>query len=121
MQLIKGRLNSFQYAIKGLQWAYSRHPNYRIHLILSIVAICVGIFLQISYITWIFLIFTITLGFVIESINTAIEVTCDAIDSSFREDILLAKDVSAAAMLIYSIGAILIALCLFVPKILLLL
>ena|SRR3989338_267332 len=121
MHLIEQRINSFKYAFKGLKWAYSRHPNYRIHLLLSILSVIFGTVLGISYITWIFLIFTITLGFVIESINTAIEATCDAIDTNFREDILLAKDVSAAAMLIYSIGAILIAFCLFVPKILTLL
>ena len=57
------------------------------------------------------------MGLAIETINTAIEETTDAIDIKIREDIKIAKDVSAAAMLIYAIGATIIALMIFVPKI----
>ena len=58
------------------------------------------------------------MGLVIETINTAIEEATDAIDTKIREDIKIAKDISAAAMLIYAIGAIVIALMIFIPKIL---
>jgi diacylglycerol kinase len=54
---------------------------------------------------------------VIETINTAIEATCDVVDKKWRRDIKIAKDVSAAAMLIYSIGALVIAMVIFLPKI----
>ena len=53
---------------------------------------------------------------VIETINTAIESTTDAIDTKIREDLRISKDVSAAAMLIYAIGATIIALMIFIPK-----
>jgi diacylglycerol kinase len=54
---------------------------------------------------------------VIETINTGLEQTTDAIDRKIREDIKIAKDVAAAAMLIYAIGASIIALIIFVPRI----
>jgi diacylglycerol kinase len=62
----------------------------------------------------------IFIGIMVEAINTAIELTTDAIDKEWRTDIKLAKDVSAAAMLIFSLGALIIACIIFVPKIILL-
>lgn len=59
----------------------------------------------------------ITVGLVVETINTGLEQTTDAIDRKIREDIKIAKDVAAAAMLIYSMGAAAIALMIFLPKI----
>lgn len=116
MQAIKKYSSSFVYAYEGLKWAFLHHANYRIHAIMSIATLIASIILQISTVEWLFIILTITLGFVIESINTAVEATCDAIDQNWREDIRIAKDVSAAAMLVYSIGASLIALFIFIPK-----
>ncbi len=59
----------------------------------------------------------ISVGLTIETINTAIEQTTDAIDLKWREDIRLAKDLSAAAMLIFAIGALVVAGIIFIPKI----
>jgi diacylglycerol kinase len=76
-----------------------------------------GFWLQISYIEFLIIIFLITVGLVIETINTAIESTTDAIDTRIREDIRISKDVAAAAMLVYAIGATVIAMMIFIPKI----
>ncbi|OGK17002.1 hypothetical protein A2690_02420 [Candidatus Roizmanbacteria bacterium RIFCSPHIGHO2_01_FULL_39_12b] len=116
MHAIKQYASSFVFAYEGLRWAFMHHANYRIHALLSVAALVASVMLQISNVEWLFIIITITLGFVIESINTAVEVTCDAIDQNWREDIKIAKDVSAAAMLIYSIGAVVIAIIIFIPK-----
>ena len=120
MRTIKQRIESFGFAYNGLKWAFMHHPNYRIHAILSFFVVLASIFFRITSMEWIFIILTITLGFVIESINTAVEATCDAIDESWRQDIRTAKDVSAAAMLVYSLGATLIALIIFIPKLIVL-
>jgi diacylglycerol kinase len=56
-------------------------------------------------------------GLVIETVNTAIEETCDAIDTSIRPEIKLAKDTAAAAMLIFAIGAATLAGFIFIPHI----
>ncbi len=115
--LIKRHTISFQNAYHGLSWAFSTQPNYIVHLFLSIVTILAGFYFQITETEWLFVILTITLGLVIEALNTAIEATTDAIDLKIRNDIKIAKDVSAAAMLLYSIGAVIIAAIIFLPKI----
>jgi diacylglycerol kinase len=108
---------SFKNAFNGLVWSLKTQPNYRIHLTLSILSIWSGLYLKISYTEFIIIIFLITVGLVIETINTAIEEATDAIDTKIREDIRITKDVSAAAMLIYAIGATVIAMMIFLPKI----
>ena len=113
--IIYNRIKSFNYAVAGMRWAFGRHVNYRIHAALSILVIVTGVYFNLMRLDWLLLIITIALGFVIETINTAIEATLDAVDKTKRDDIKVAKDVSAAAMLIYSIGAIIIALIIFYP------
>lgn len=115
--MLKKHTISLKNAFNGLIWSLKTQPNYRIHLFLSLLSIFGGFLLKISYFEFIMIIFLITVGLVIETINTAIEETTDAIDMKIREDIKIAKDVSAASMLVYAIGATLIALMIFVPKI----
>ncbi|MFA6017499.1 MAG: diacylglycerol kinase family protein [Patescibacteria group bacterium] len=114
--MFKKHTISFKNAFNGLVWSLKTQPNYRIHLSLSILSIGMGLWLKISYTEFLIIIFLITVGLVIETINTAIEEATDAIDTKIREDIRITKDVSAAAMLIYAIGATIIALMIFIPK-----
>lgn len=115
--MFKRHTISISHAVDGLIWAFKTQPNYRIHLFLSILSIIGGIVLKISYFEFLMVFFLITVGLVIETINTGIEQTTDAIDEKIREDIKIAKDVSAAAMLIYAVGAFIIACFIFIPKI----
>lgn len=111
---------SLKNAFNGIVWSLKSQPNYRIHLFLSLISIFGGFILKISYFEFLLIIFLITVGLVIETINTAIEEATDAIDLKIREDIKIAKDVSAAAMLFYAIGSFIIAFIIFVPKLIIL-
>lgn len=114
--MIKYHTISFKHAWDGLIWSLKTQPNYRIHIFLSILSIIGGFVLKISYFEFLLIIFLITVGLVVETINTGLEQTTDAIDKKIREDIKIAKDVAAAAMLIYAIGAFVIACIIFIPK-----
>ncbi|MEK7177924.1 MAG: diacylglycerol kinase family protein [Patescibacteria group bacterium] len=114
--MFKKHTISFKNAFNGLVWSLKTQPNYRIHLSLSLLALGLGFWLKISYIEYLIIILLITVGLVIETLNTAIEAATDAIDTKIREDIRITKDVSAAAMLIYAIGATITALIIFIPK-----
>lgn len=108
---------SFKHAFDGLIVALSTQPNYRIHLFLSLLSLGGGILFHIRYEEFLIIGVLITLGLVIETINTAIEETCDAIDETIRPDIKVAKDTAAAAMLIFAIGSTVLAGCIFIPRI----
>lgn len=115
--MIKKHTISIKNAWHGLRWALSTQPNYRVHVLLSFLAIIGGMFFHISQGEFLTVFVLITLGFSIETINTAIEETTDAIDTKVRPDIGLAKDVAAGAMLVFAIGAFLIACFIFIPRI----
>ena len=115
--MFKRHTISVGHAVDGLIWSLITQPNYRIHLFLSILSIIGGVVLKISYYEFLIIILLITVGLVIETINTALEQATDAIDTKIREDIKITKDVSAAAMLIYAIGSFIIACIIFIPRI----
>jgi len=115
--MIRKHTISFKHAFDGLVTAFSTQPNYRIHFFLSLLSLGAGIYFQIRYEEFLIIGVLITVGLVIETINTAIEETCDAIDEAIRPDIKIAKDTAAAAMLIFAIGATVLALFIFVPRV----
>ncbi len=115
--MIRRHTISLKNAWNGLKWALATQPNYRIHLILSVMAIAGGFLLGISYFEFLVIALLITIGISVETVNTAIEETTDAIDTSKRPDIGLAKDVAAGAMLAIAIGSLIIAGIIFIPKI----
>ena len=107
---------SFRHAWDGLTHAVSTQPNFTIHLFLSFLAISAGIWLRISSLEWITIALIIAVGLVIELVNTAIESTVDLITRRYNRLAKIAKDTSAAAMLVYALGAIVIAAVIFIPK-----
>lgn len=107
---------SLKNALAGLIWVVKTQPNFKIHLFLSFLAIAAGSYFQISYVEFLIILTLIFLGLAVETINTAIEETIDALHRERSEEIRIAKDVGAAAMLIFSIGAFIIALIIFIPK-----
>ena len=119
--MIKKHTFSFKNAIAGIFWIVKTQSNFKIQLVLSLFSLFAGIILQISQTEFIIILALIFIGLSIESLNTAIEETIDALNKDYSPEIKIAKDVSAAAMLIFSLGAFIVACIIFIPKILYLL
>ena len=109
---------SFKNAFSGLWWALTTQPNFRIHITLSLVALFFSWYLEISTLEWIIIVFTIVIGLSAEMMNTSIEAMTDLITTEWRKDAKIAKDVAAGTMLTVAFGAFLVALLIFVPKLL---
>ncbi|MDA1316881.1 MAG: diacylglycerol kinase family protein [bacterium] len=116
--MIKRHADSIGHATDGLLWAFRTQPNYRVHALLTLLALAGGAFFRISYNEWLLIVVFIFTGLIIETINTSIEKMGDAVDKSYNEDIKISKDVSAAAMLIVALGALVVSSIIFIPKIL---
>ncbi|MEM8526236.1 MAG: diacylglycerol kinase family protein [Bacteroidota bacterium] len=112
------RLASFKYAFKGLLILVQTQPNFIIHLVIATIAIGVAFWLQLTIVEWSVLIFTITLVLFAEAANSALEFLTDLISPDYHPFAGKAKDVAAAAVLITAIGAVIIGLILFIPKLL---
>jgi diacylglycerol kinase len=107
---------SFKHAFEGIMWSIRTQPNYQVHLFLAFVALLGGYFYRISYTEFLIIILLVFVGLAIETINTAIEKTCDAVSLEYNEHLKVAKDVAAGAMLTFAFGAFVIAAVIFLPK-----
>lgn len=110
--------DSIKTALAGLLWSIKTQPNFKIHLILSVLVLGAGWYLRISYVEMTILVFVIVLGLSAEMINTALESMTDLITTEWREQAKIAKDVSAGMMLVVAIGAIIVALLVLGPHLL---
>lgn len=115
--MIRKHADAIGHAMEGLLWAVRTQPNYRAHLFLIGVSILGGIAFTITSREWQIIAVMSMVGLIIETLNTAIEKLGDAVDRSYNADIKIAKDVSAAAMLLFATGALVVACIIFVPKI----
>lgn len=109
-------LNGFGYAFKGVAYAISTQLNFKIHLIATIIAVALGYYLKISIAEWCWIIACIALVLIVELLNTAIELLTDIVSPEFNVKAGHLKDVSAAAVLITAIFALLIGAIIFIPK-----
>lgn len=115
--MIRRHTISFKHALNGLVFAFTHHPNLRIHLMVAILAASVGIYFHLIFFEWIILLFTIILVIIAEMINTSIESVVDLVTTEHRQSAKIAKDVSAGMVLLTSIFAMIIGIILFIPKI----
>ena len=112
-----GRLKSISYALEGLWLMLSTQPNAWIHFVATILVISGGMYFEISRTDWAIVTITIVSVWVAETINTAFEYLCDVTNPDYHPVVKKAKDVSAAAVLISAIGAVIVGLIIFLPYI----
>lgn len=116
-QECKKIINSFKYAIEGVISSFKTERNMKIHIIATIVVVLLGIVFKLNKTEWCICVMAIILVISAELFNTAIETVVDMISSEKNEKAKLAKDISAAAVLILAIGAAVVGAIIFIPKI----
>ena len=116
-QEYKKLINSFKYAIEGFISSFKTERNMKIHIFVMIFVVLLGMYLKLSLNEWCFIIFAIALVIGSELFNTAIETIVDMVSPEKNPKAKLAKDISAAAVLAFAIGAASIGIIIFIPKI----
>jgi len=110
---------SFRYAAQGILYGVTTQRNFRIHLFIGALVFVFGIVLNLSFNQLAVLVLTVTAVLVLELLNTAIESVVDlAIGNRFHPLARIAKDCSAAAVLVASISSLVIAFLLILPPLL---
>ncbi len=113
---IINRLKSVGYAFKGMLILIKTEASIKVQVFIAIVVTVAGFYFEISKTEWIAQIAMIGLVISIEGINTAIEYIADFIHPEYHKKIGLIKDVAAGAVFIASIFAVIIALIIYIPK-----
>lgn len=107
---------SFKYAWSGITYAFKTQRNFRIHVSIGTLAICLGVFLHLRAVEIAVIGLTSGLVLVMELLNTAIESVVDlAVKQTYHELAKIAKDCAAGAVLVSALAAVLVALVLLVP------
>ena len=109
---------SFKFAAEGLLYAFKTQRNLRIHLFIALLIIIAGVFLQISYLEFSILILTIAVVISMELFNTAIEAGIYLVSPDNQPLAKIAKDLGAAAVLMFALASIIIGLLILGPRLL---
>ncbi len=117
MKGINKFINSFKYPFSGLRYAYKNEQNLAVDIGITIIVIVLGILLKISIVEWAILSITVGLVISFELMNTAIEATVDLVTEEYHPLAKVAKDTSAAAVLVLAIVSIIEGIIIFLPKI----
>lgn len=109
---MKSLIKSFQYAGNGILLAI-RERNFRIHVLIMVAAIILGIYFEIATYEWLAILIISALVLSLEMINSSIERTCDLYSKESNETIKKIKDIAAGAVLIAAIFAVVLGTVIF--------
>ena len=106
----------FKYAYKGICISFLSEHTMWVHLLSTVLVVILSIIKQVTTTEAILLVFSIGSVWSAELFNTAVEKLADKVSMEFDVQIKIIKDVSAAAVLVASIVALLTGLIIFIPK-----
>lgn len=110
---VKKLVDSFNYAIEGIIYSIRTQRNMKIHMIVTILVLSATFFYDLSRIELLIITMTITLVIVAEMLNTAVECAIDATTNFYHPLAKIAKNVSAGAVLVTAINAVLVGYIIF--------
>lgn len=112
-----GRVASFRYAFAGLRSVLGE-PNFRIQLgIFALALIAAGLF-RVRPGEWLAIVLVGLAVLLVEMLNTVIEALVDLAAPEFHPLARTAKDVAAGAVLLSAIASVIVAIYIFLPRLL---
>ncbi len=115
---IAARLRSFRYAIRGLRFLVQSQQNAWTHLLVTVGVITAAVSFRLPGTEWCLIVLAMTIVWVAESFNTAIECLVDLVSPEIQPLAGRAKDVAAGAVLLSAIGASFVGGFVFLPHVL---
>ena len=110
-------IKSFRFAFRGIKAVFISENNAKIHLAASIIIVSAGIFFHLDLSEWLWIALSISLVWITEAINTAIEKIVNVVSPSYNKTAGEIKDIAAGAVLLAAIFASVTGACIFIPKI----
>lgn len=100
--------SSFHYAFSGILYAVRTQPNMRVHLVIAALVLVATLLLRLERIYVIAIVITIVIVLALELMNTAIEAVVDLLTVAHHPLAKTAKDAAAGAVLVATIGAVVV-------------
>lgn len=108
---------SFRYAWQGLRHVWRYEQNFRVQCLIAIVVIIGMLLFRVTLGEAVILTMMIIFVLVLEVINTIFEKFVDILKPRLHMYVGIIKDLMAAAVLLAAVGAVAVALMVFIPYI----
>lgn len=112
---IKRLFKSFKYAQKGFIKTWKEEQNLQIQSVVAVLVLFLSYVLGLSRMEWIIIILLSGLVILMELANSAVERIADVLKPRINSYVKEIKDISAAAVLLSSLIAVLVGLMVFWP------
>lgn len=108
-------LKSFNYALRGLHYAWLSEQNFRIQVSAAVLVLAAAIYFRLSSARVVVLVMMIVIVLVLELLNTFFEKLVDLLSPRLHHAVGVLKDLLAAAVFISSLGALVVGIFIFWP------
>lgn len=112
---VRKQANSFKNSFRGLRIAFLEEQSFKIQIILALVVVILMFSFPLHYIERSILVLSITFVLGLELLNSQIERALDTAQFDHNPKIKDIKDLSTTAVLLASIGALIVGLFIFIP------
>ena len=120
-QMINGKhslFKSFECSARGVARVALTQRSFRIQLLIFVLTVIAGFIFHISNAEWLFIILISGMVLSLEMINTALESIIDLMIEEYRIHAKHIKDITAGAVLVSSLIALIGGLIIFIPHLL---
>jgi diacylglycerol kinase len=104
----------FGHAVRGVKIAIRNESSLRVHWLVTIGVVLTGMMLELTSTSWCLLTLCIVVVLMAEMFNTAIERVCQVITQEQNHQIRDALDISAGAVLLVAVGAVIVGILVLV-------
>jgi diacylglycerol kinase (ATP) len=113
----KNRLRSIRHAVEGIGLMLATQHNAWIHLAATLGVTATGALFGLGREEWCWIVMACVAVWTAEALNTAFELLCDVASPEFHPLVKNARDVAAGAVLLAALGASVIGLAVFGPRV----
>lgn len=118
LNISNNRLDSLGYALAGWLYMLRRQKNTRIMSVASVAVMAFALWLRVGFIELALLVTVITIVWLTEFVNAAVEASIDLTTSEFHPMAKVGKDVAAAAVLLGVVCSVIVGLLVLGPPLL---
>ena len=98
----------FQNAFRGWKLGSTGQSSFLVHLVSTLAIITLAIVLQMTTVQWCLLVLCISSVLTAEFFNSAVERLARVVDDQYNEQVGAALDIAAGAVMVATVGAILV-------------
>jgi diacylglycerol kinase (ATP) len=106
-------IESLNNAIEGFIYVLKTQRNMRIHFMLALFVVMLGVYMNLTFIEMVILCTIISLVLITEMINTTIELVIDLMKDTYHPVARMAKDIGAGAVLVAAVNSLIVGYLIF--------